>query len=189
VSAELVLFGVLAVGTVGTALAMILARNVVHAVLFMVVNFGLTAVLYLMLQAPFLAAVQVIVYAGAIMVLFLFVVMLLGKHEAALDEPLAGQRLWGVAFAGILGALLVFVVGEGVPAAPPRGVAADALPALPGGFGSPAAVGDALFGRFVLPFEAVGILLLVAVVGAVVIARFHRSTRGIGPSSPPEGDG
>ncbi|RIL06260.1 NADH-quinone oxidoreductase subunit J, partial [bacterium] len=97
------------------AVGMVAARNVVHGVLLMIVNFVGTTVLYLWLQAPFIAAVQLIVYAGAIMVLFLFVVMLLGARDLSLSEPLAGQRLWGVALAAVLGGLLVFVVVEGAP--------------------------------------------------------------------------
>ncbi|MCE7939928.1 MAG: NADH-quinone oxidoreductase subunit J, partial [Chloroflexi bacterium CFX6] len=88
------------------AVGMVAARNVVHGVLLMIVNFVGTTVLYLWLQAPFIAAVQLIVYAGAIMVLFLFVVMLLGARGRSLSEPLAGQRLWGVALAAVLGGLL-----------------------------------------------------------------------------------
>ena len=174
-SGELLLFYVVAALMVATALSMVMARDLVHGVLFMVGNFVLTAIVYLLLQAPFIAAVQLAVYAGAIMVLFLFVVMLLG-------------------------ALLVFVTGEGVPAAPPAGLAegalaqaqtadgawlgADALAALPaaeraalddlGGFGSPQMVGEALYtdAYHLLPFELVSLLLLVAMLGAVVIAHY-----------------
>ncbi|MCB0217006.1 MAG: NADH-quinone oxidoreductase subunit J [Caldilineae bacterium] len=199
-SGELLLFYVVAALMVATALSMVMARDLVHGVLFMVGNFVLTAIVYLLLQAPFIAAVQLAVYAGAIMVLFLFVVMLLGARELDMREPLAGQRFWGLALVGLLGALLVFVTGEGVPAAPPAGLAegalaqaqtadgawlgADALAALPaaeraalddlGGFGSPQMVGEALYtdAYHLLPFELVSLLLLVAMLGAVVIAHY-----------------
>lgn len=165
------LFYVLAAGALLTALAMVTARNVVHAVLFMVVNFALTAGLYLLLHAPFLAMVQVAVYAGAIMVLFLFAVMLLGRQEAGLDEPLVGHRPLGIGLTALLGCVLVYVVREGVPAAGSGG-AQDAVPArLPPEFGSAQAIGEALFRWHVLSFEVISVLLLVAVLGAVVIAR------------------
>jgi NADH-quinone oxidoreductase subunit J len=183
VTAELLLFYLLALAMVGTAVAMVLARQVIHAVLLMVANFGLTAVLYLMLQAPFLAMVQLIVYAGAIMVLFLFVVMLLGRAEASRREPLGGQRLLGVSLLALLGALLVFVVAGGVPAGPPGGLPAAELPPVPGGFGSPAAIGQLLYTDYVLLVEIVSVLLLVAMIGAVVIARFRHEVRGIGPAT------
>ncbi len=186
------------------AVGMVAARNVVHGVLLMIVNFVGTTVLYLWLQAPFIAAVQLIVYAGAIMVLFLFVVMLLGARDLSLSEPLAGQRLWGVALAAVLGGLLVFVVVEGAPAAPPGGpppaaalprvaplavgggvdgpAAAAAGGADAGAFGSPQMIGAALFTDHVLPFEVVSVLLLAAMLGAIVIARFRTPARGIGSS-------
>jgi len=199
VSAEAVGFYLLAALMVGAAAAMILARHVVHAVLYMVANFVGTAVLYLMLQAPFIAAVQVIVYAGAIMVLFLFVVMLLGAKDLTLREPLAGQRLWGVALAASLGAVLTFAVIEGVPAAPPGGIESEALSAAPatggGGFGSPQMIGAALFRDYVLPLEVMSILLLIAMLGAVVIARYRRGdvagagADGAGPDAGGGGSG
>lgn len=208
-SAALAGFYLLAVLLVGTALAMVTARNLVHAALFMVANFTATTVLYLALSAPFIAAVQLIVYAGAIMVLFLFVVMLLGARQVDLAEPIAGQRLAGLALVLVLAGLLVFVVREGVPAAPPAGLPAEALPVLPaedgaaagseeaaaatraGGeraFGSPAMVGEALFSTQVLPFELVSVLLLIAMLGAVLIARFRGGgAAGGAAEAPPEG--
>lgn len=155
-----------------TAVGMILAKNVVHSALFMVAHFGLTAVLYLLLSAPFLAAAQLIVYAGAIMVLVLFVVMLLGRQEALLDEPITGQRWLAFAALAVLGVALVRVAALGVPAAPDGGTAV-----VPPGFGSPAAMGDALYTQWVLPFEVVSLVLLVAMIGAVVIAHFQRRPR------------
>lgn len=208
-SPELILFYAMAFLMVGSALAMVLARDLVHGVLFMVANFVLTAVLYLMLSAPFLAAVQLVVYAGAIMVLFLFVVMSLGAEKLDMAESLSGQRFWGLLLAGLLGALLVFVTKEGVPAAPPDGMAeadlahaiheptgeylsmrelaASSFPAddpagLPKeiGFGSPQMIGQALYADayHLLPFELVSVLLLVAMMGAVVIAQYK-----LGPGS------
>ncbi len=207
-SGELLFFYAAAALAVLTALGMVAARNMVHGVLMMVGNFLLTAALYLLLHAPFIAAVQLVVYAGAIMVLFLFVVMLLGARDLDLAEPLAGQRFWGLTLAGLLAALLVFVTGEGVPAAPSAGLAegqlaaaiaadgawltADEFEGLPAaqreaaddlrGFGSPQMVGQALYRDpyHLPPFELVSLLLLVAMIGAVVIARFpHRPQEGL----------
>lgn len=211
-SGEALFFYLLAAMLIASAAAMVVARNMVHAVLFMIANFIGTTVLYLMLQAPFIAAVQLIVYAGAIMVLFLFVVMLLGARDLSLREPLGGQRLAGITLAALLGGLLVFVVWEGVPAAPPSGTPAiEALPGLPsaagaavgagaagavvgtggsaaaGSFGSPQMIGALLFDDFVLPFELVSVLLLVAMLGAVVIARFRRDEDEVVPVAPQEG--
>jgi NADH-quinone oxidoreductase subunit J len=180
-TAAAALFYALAAGAILTALAVITARNVVWAVLAMIGNFLLTAVIYLLLQAPFIAVVQVVVYAGAIMVLFLFVVMILGGGRAGLDEPLVAQRPLGVVLLALLGALLVRVTAGGAPAAPAGGVAPGELPALPGGFGSPQALGAALFRDHVLGLETVSVLLLAAMLGAVVIAHFPRRDRA-GPS-------
>jgi NADH-quinone oxidoreductase subunit J len=170
VIAESLLFYIVGALTIVTALGMVSSRNPVHAALWMVSNFGLTAILYLVLHAPFLAAVQVIVYAGAIMVLFLFVVMLLGASAVPSREPIVGHRPLAVAGLVALGGLLLWAVTRG---------ASSALlpPELPEGFGSPADVGQALFSHWVLPFEWVSLMLLVALVGAVMIARFKRTKR------------
>jgi NADH-quinone oxidoreductase subunit J len=173
------LFYLLACGAVVSALGMVTARNVVHAVMFMVVNFSLTGLLYLALHAPFIAVVQVAVYAGAIMVLFLFVVMILGDAEASLGEPIRGQRGVGLVLIAVLGVLLVLASAKGVPAVAVRGAAV-----VPAAFGSPAAVGAALFRDHLLPFEVVGVLLLVAMVGVIVIAG-----RGGGPGKDVDGGG
>jgi NADH-quinone oxidoreductase subunit J len=174
-SADLALFYALAALTVLAAVGVVAARNVMHAVLCMVAHFALTAVLFLTLHAPFIAIVQVAVYAGAIMVLFLFVVMLLGREDADFAEPRREQRWLGVPLVAALAALLVFVVREGVPAALPGATSGAAATALPADFGSPAAIGDVLFRYHVLSFEIVSVLLLVGVLGAVVIARPGRS--------------
>lgn len=178
-------FYLVGAGAVFTALAMITSRDAVHAVLFMIGNFLLTAILYLMLAAPFVAAVQVLVYAGAIMVLFLFVVMIIGSSRSELDEPLARQRLIGSVVVVLLGALMVVVATEGVPAAPPEGVAARALQP---GFGSPHAIGRVLLADYALGLEIVSVLLVVAIVGAVVLAYYgSKSTRSKAPRDT-EGD-
>jgi NADH-quinone oxidoreductase subunit J len=173
-AAETLLFYGLALGLVISALWMVMAKNVVRAVLAMVVNFALTGVLYLLLHAPFLFVVQITVYAGAIMVLFLFVVMIIGGREVSLEEPLVGQRVLGVGAVAILGGLLVWATSS-ANMLPMRPVAR-----VPEDFGSPAVLGEALFRDFVLPFEVVGVLLLAAVIGAVVIGQYRGEVRGIG---------
>jgi NADH-quinone oxidoreductase subunit J len=183
VTGDLILFLLLALGLVGSALVMVTARNVVHGVIAMVANFALTGALYLVLHAPFLFVVQITVYAGAIMVLFLFVVMILGTRDVSLDEPLVGQRFLGVGAVAVLGGLLVWVTSSrnALPAPPAAAVPAD--------FGSPAAMGQALFSQWVLPFEVVSVLLLVAVIGAVVIGQYHRELRGVGTGTPESEEG
>jgi NADH-quinone oxidoreductase subunit J len=162
---EAVLFWPLAILSVGSALAVLLARNPIYAAMGLVLSFFAVAGIYVLLAAQMLAALQVIVYAGAIMVLFLFVIMLLSLGEADLGE----ERGWlrpaiGAVVAGVTGGLIVSTfVGrtwESLPAA---------VSEQP--FGTVAQVGRLLFGPFILPFEATSILLLVAIVGAVVVAK------------------
>lgn len=200
---ELAIFYAAALGLVLSALGMVLARNLVHGVLLMVANFVLTALLYLLLDAPFIAAAQLIVYAGAIMVLFLFVVMLLGNQDLSLRDAAGGRRIVAVSLILVLGSLLAFVTKEGLPVGPADGIARPALPTLgdlaqrgaadpqaAAGYGSPQMVGELLYRSpyHLPPFELVSLLLLVAMMGAVVIARFGQE-RGEGAAeAAPEGE-
>jgi NADH-quinone oxidoreductase subunit J len=164
--AELVVFIVLAPVSVLSALGMVLNRNAVYSALLLVINFFCLAGFYVLLEAQFVAAVQVIVYAGAIMVLFLFVLMLLGvDHEDILRETIKGQRPAAV----ILTVLLLVAVGgallSGVLDTPPASLAQ----ANQGG--NVQAVGRILFTRYVFAFEIAGLLLVVAAVGALVLGR------------------
>lgn len=163
---ELIVFFLLAGLAVGSALAMVTARNLVHAVLWMVGNFAAVAVLFLMLQAPFLAAVQLIVYAGAIMVLFLFVVMLMGPQPVTLGERLAGQRWLAIPLVLLLLVVLVSVVATNTLTGRPGPIPADQL-----GRNNPQLLGELLYTRYIFPFEIVSVLLLVAMIGAVVLAK------------------
>ncbi|HZA82495.1 MAG TPA: NADH-quinone oxidoreductase subunit J [Actinomycetes bacterium] len=164
--AELIVFVVLAPLSVVSALGMVLTRNAVYSALLLVVNFFCLAGFYVLLEAQFVAAVQVIVYAGAIMVLFLFVLMLLGvESQEALRETIRGQRPAAVLLT--LG-LLVTIVGAllaGVFDAAPASLAA----ANEGG--NVQAVGRLLFTRYTFAFETAGILLVVAAVGALVLGK------------------
>ena len=155
-------FFAIAAIAVGSALGLILGRNAIHGALFLVVNLGTIAALYLTLGAEFLAAAQVIVYAGAIMVLFVFAIMVLipGKEETGPD-PRRGARLLAVPIGVLLLLLLAFVV-VGRWNGPPG-------PAGPGG--SVAALGRLLFTSYLFPFELTSVLLLAAMVGVLLLAR------------------
>jgi NADH-quinone oxidoreductase subunit J len=165
---DLILFLVLAVLAVATAVAMLASRSAVYSALFLVLNLVTVAVLYLLLNAAFIAMVQVTVYAGAIMVLFLFVIMLLGSQEAATGLDLPWQRAASLVLGAALVGLMAYVLLAGS-----RGtLLTTAL--LTEGFGSPQAVGRALFRDYLVPFEAVSTLLLAAMVGAIVLTRDER---------------
>ena len=162
-----VVFWVFAPLSVATAIGMIVVRNAVHAALFLVVNFFTIAVMYLLLDAPFLFAVQIVVYAGAIMVLFLFVIMLLGVDRA--EEPterLFGQRTTAVILAVAVVAELATAIRAGVGFATRAPEGFDA--ANPGG--NPSALADVLFRDYFFPFEVTSVLLIVAAVAAMVLA-------------------
>ena len=159
------IFYLLAALLVISSLLVVFLRNVVHCAMALVTALLLIAVLFVTLQAPMVGVLQIMVYAGAIMVLFLFVIMFL--NPAAL-EPQQGGVWWG--FGTILsvmlgGALIAFFTQEEIAADP---VAATDL------FGSPETLAKSLFSDFVLPFEIASVLLLVAIIGAVVLAKRER---------------
>ncbi len=163
---DLLLFLGLAAIAIATAVGMLISRNAVYSTLFLVLNFVTVAVIYLLLNAAFIAMVQVTVYAGAIMVLFLFVVMLLGAERLSEKEPLRWQRPMAVILGlGLVGEMAYAVFVSQAPAPPPP---------VTGEFGSPAAVGLLLFREYLLPVEVASILLLVAMVGAIVLSRRER---------------
>ena len=156
------LFYVFALIAAGGAFSVLLARNPIHAAMSLVGTFFGLAGVYVLLSAHLIAALQIIVYAGAIMVLFVFVIMLLNLTEpASRVGPVRGWHVIGGASA-VIGAGLLYVVFESLPAE---------AAAAPAGFGTVAGVGRLLFEQFILPFEATSILLLVAIVGAVVVAK------------------
>ena len=136
---DLIFFLILGLVAVVSALGMLLSRNAVYSALFLIVNFATVAVFYLLLNAPFIALSQITVYAGAIMVLFLFVIMLLGAEQP--NRPSAG---WSRSLALILGAVLLAETAYFVLT---QRNTLPALQTLPEGFGSPAAVGELLFNR------------------------------------------
>jgi NADH-quinone oxidoreductase subunit J len=167
---ELVVFIITAIIAIIGAVAMLLSRNAVHCALFLLLNFSSIAVLYLLLQAPFLFAVQLIVYAGAIIVLFLFVVMLLGAERS---EEEGDRNAWQRPAALVLGLLLF---GEALYVFVSRsGAALQASGASDPNFAAPASIGAALFSDYLLPFEITSVVLLAAIVGVVVL---HQRDRG-----------
>jgi len=168
-SSQVLVFFSVAVVVIATAVAMLLSQNAVHSVLFLVANFAAVAALYMTLGAPFIALAQVTVYAGAIMILFLFVVMLLGAERLPGKEPLSGQR-W---MAGVVFVALLFEGGT-IMVLRTNGSLASLTPPT-GSFANPADIGMALFVQYSLPFELTSVLLVVAAVGAIVLT--HRSKK------------
>ena len=163
-----VVFWVFAPIAIAAAVGMLVTRSVVYAALFLVVNFGCIAVMYLVLDAAFLFAVQIIVYTGAIMVLFLFVIMLLGVDRIEVRS----ERLWlQRPIAIVLAIGFVLEVGTAVRAG--VGFSTHA----PAGFdvlqpaGNAQAVAEVLFHNYFFPFEATSILLIVAAIAAMVLAQ------------------
>ena len=159
--AEFVIFFFFAAVAVVFALVVVLHRNPVVGALSLVASFFALAVMYVLLEAPFLAALQVIVYAGAIMVLFLFVIMLLNLQHVAEPNTRPMQQFAGYTSCAFLGiGLVYYLLKYGIFAElPPAGFRADAR-----------AIGTAMFEQYVFPFEMVSILLLAAIVGALVLS-------------------
>jgi len=163
-----VVFWVFAPISIGSAAAMILVRNAVHAALLLVLNFCCLAVFYLLLDAPFLFVVQIVVYAGAIMVLFLFVIMMLGVDvDMPVRERLRAQRGLAVGLAAAFAVEFGLAIRAGV------GLATKA----PAGFdrvnagGNAQALAGVLFRSYFFPFEVTSVLLIIAAIAAMVLAQ------------------
>ena len=161
-------FAVAAAIILAGAIGVVVARNPVHSALMLIMTLFGVAVIFVLQQASFLAAVQVIVYAGAIVVLFLFVIMFLGvdKEENIAAEPLRGQRPLAVALVALgatglllLGQVSKWTTGQPHVAGPDTGAPNVNL------------IGKSLYTTYLFPFEATSALLIIAVVGAVVLAR------------------
>ncbi len=163
-TAQSLFFWLFGVTVIAGAIATITRRNAVSAVMCLVGTFLGISGLYAMLFAHFLAVIQILVYAGAIMVLFVFVVMILNKEE---EEPWALRGLLGKALAGLA---LVYVTVRLIQVLwqVPAKVAQPAT--MPVGFGTTQAIAETMFGPYLFPFEAVSLILLIAVVGAIVLA-------------------
>jgi NADH-quinone oxidoreductase subunit J len=184
-------FWIFAALAAGGAIATITRRNAVSAVMFLVGTFFAIAAVYALLFAHFMAAIQVLVYAGAIMVLFVFVVMILNKEE---EEPWAMRGWLGKTLAGASLAYVVFLllrvlwdVGKSPVLAEKAWRAGEFVQ-----YGTTKAVGKQLFTSYLFPFEAISIALLIAIVGAVVLAHPEHATEGgghaRGPGPHPKGE-
>jgi NADH-quinone oxidoreductase subunit J len=171
-----VLFFIAAAGVISGAVGVVVLRNPFFSVLALVVHLLSLAVLFLLLRAEFVAAIQVVVYAGAVMVLYVFVVAYVGDQAQPLRERIGAPgaigsklRLGGAILAGaLLVELLIALLGTGLQAIDGKG--AGYAPG-PQAFGTPAYIGKLLLTRFLLAFEVASFLLLIAAVGGVVLAR------------------
>ncbi len=164
---ETIVFFVLAVVAVGSALAMLFANNAIYSALFLILNFTTIGIFYLILNAPFIAMAQITVYAGAIMVLFLFVIMLLNPEQMRRDT---GSR-WQRPLAIFLGLVLL---GEVIYVISLKGGILPMVGNDPPFFGNPATIGSLLFNQYLLPFEVTSVLLLVAMIGAIVLTQTEK---------------
>ncbi len=168
---DLIVFIVLSLVAVSSALGMILSRNAVYSALFLVLNFVTVAVFYLLLGAPFIAMAQITVYAGAIMVLFLFVIMLLGAENITSVNALPWQRPLAIILSVILAVESTYLVfaraGRSMGITTPE-ASLNTMENL-------RAMALALFKNYLLPFEVTSIVLLVAMVGAIVLAKQEKA--------------
>jgi NADH-quinone oxidoreductase subunit J len=166
VTLEQILFYLFAAAAIATAVLMLLQRNPVMSAIYLIGNFFCIAALYLLLRAQFLAVIQVVVYTGAIMVLVVFVIMLLNLgDEQKLTEKFSLRTILSTVLVSGLLLELIYLFGFA------GSTGAEALHPDAGSIGVVGAIGDALFSRFLLPFEITSILLLAAIVGAVVLAK------------------
>jgi NADH-quinone oxidoreductase subunit J len=164
---DLILFLVLAFIAVAAAIGMLVSQNAVYSALFLVINFATVAVFYLLLGAPFIAMAQITVYAGAIMVLFLFVIMLLGAEKLAPGKVLPYQRPMAIGLAVVLVAETVYLLLARARATAAIVAPTDATNTIE----EIRNLGMELFSDYLLPFEVTSILLLVAMVGAIVLTK------------------
>ena len=163
---QLVIFFILGGFAVLAGIGVIYFRNPVYSALSLVATLFAVAGLFLLLEAYFVAAVQVIVYTGAIMVLFLFVIMLLDlKYEQALREHLGWAKRIALVFAGLLFAELIYLTVQTVH------LALAAKPKGGQGIGEPYALGELLFTKYLLPFEIASLVLLAALIGVITLIR------------------
>lgn len=165
---EVLLFYGLAAIMVVSSLMVILKKNPVHSALFLVLTFFCLAGVYLLLNAQFIAAVQVIVYAGAIMVLFLFVIMLLNVEEEAASQSGHGLRkFWALVLSIVLAISLGSIMTTKVFTGAKSVYSLEKVNAL----GNSEVIGRLLFTDFLLPFEVTSVLLLAAIIGAIILAK------------------
>lgn len=170
---DLALFLILALVAVATALGMLFSKNAVYSALFLVLNFVTVAVFYLLLGAPFIAMAQITVYAGAIMVLFLFVIMLLGAERLPATNVLPWQRPLAITLTVILAVESTYLLlSRARPSGSvlPPGAEVNTVDNL-------RAMAMTLFNNYLLPFEVTSVLLLVAMVGVIVLVRREKGQK------------
>ena len=171
-SIDVVVFGVVFVVALGASLAMLFARSPVHIALFLVVAQVALALAFLLEGAFFVSAIQIIVYAGAIMVLFLFVIMLLGiDRREVLAEPFSAQRPVAAALGALLAAEISYIALRGNELISASAGGEAALQDLNERPGNVEALARVLFSDYLLPFEVTSVLLVAAIVGVMVLAR------------------
>lgn len=168
---EQVMFFVFAIGAVSTAVAVVMLRSAFYSVLALVVHLVMLAGLFLLLRSEFLAATQIVVYAGAVMVLYVFVSAYIGNVDEPLWEAIPGQRLIGPLFA----AAIFVQLSIAVAASALKGLGGEGAP-VGEAFGSPQQIGTALMEKYLVAFEGASILLMLASVGAVILGARRRST-------------
>jgi NADH-quinone oxidoreductase subunit J len=169
-----IMFYLFSAVAIASGVMVVSARNPVHSVLFLILAFFNAAGLFILMGAEFLAMILVIVYVGAVAVLFLFVVMMLDIDFAQLRVGAAKYLPVGLVVGLILFAELVFVFGSWAIAPQVASVAAAPLPAAASGFSNTRALGDLLYTRYFFAFQAAGMILLVAMIGAIVLTLRHR---------------
>lgn len=179
-SLELILFFILAAIAILTAIGMLLSRSTVYAALYLVVNFVAVAIFYLLLDAPFIALSQIAIYAGAIMVLFLFVIMLLGLENIA-GELEWKKLLWPLVMGGILLVEGVFLVVQRVGQNVYPSLLGTSIGETGTAISDPSLMAKVLFTDYVLPFQITAVLLLVAMIGAIVLSKREK------PALPSQG--
>jgi NADH:ubiquinone oxidoreductase subunit 6 (subunit J) len=164
-----IVFLVLAAVLVGSALAVVMLRNIVHAALFLVLVFGAAAGIYILLNAEFIAIVQILIYAGAVTILILFSIMLTQNPNSRSSNPMNRQALIAALIAAVLCAGIIFALSQN------NAISAAASQAVTQNTGTAVAIGNLLYSptsySSVLPFEIATLVLLVAIVGAIVIGR------------------
>lgn len=165
---DTILFYIFAAMVLAGGILTITRRNAIHSAISLIVSLLGVAGLYLLQQAEFLFAVQIVLYVGGIMVLFLFVIMLVNLDLAAKQRQFNRQWLVALGAVALVGAEVTYFIYRG---AGTIHIADVPLPGTPAGLGNTEMVADSLFGEYLLPFEIASILLLVAVVGSVVMAK------------------
>ena len=164
-SLQVILFLLLGIGAIATGIGTVTRRNPVAAAMNLITHFFMLSGLYLTLQAQFIAVVQVIVYAGAIMVLVVFVIMLLNLGKEGLEEKFNMRKLIGVSLAGVLVVQMFSILILQKPSAFTQ-LSSKAVV-----LGTTESIGDVLFKSYLFPFEVISLLLLAALIGAVILAK------------------